>query len=136
MSGGSFVDTNIWVYAHLEDAQDPRCATAWDFIRGRTDAVISAQVTAEYFNVMRRNAQDEARIERNITRMLRQCRVQSMDSNLVRRTLGVRKHYGFSIWDSQVVAAALEAGCDTLYTEDLQHGQVIDSITIIDPLRG
>jgi predicted nucleic acid-binding protein len=135
MSGGSFVDTNSWVYAHLEDAQDPRCERAWDFIRGRTDAVISAQVTAEYFNVMRRNAQDEAGIERNIARMLRQCRVQSMDSNLIRRTLDVRKRFGFSIRDSQVVATALEAGCDTPYTEDLQHGQVIDGVTIIDPLR-
>ncbi len=136
MSGGSFVDTNIWVYAHLEDAQDPRCERAWDLIRGRTDAVISAQVTAEYFNVMGRNAQDEARIERNIARMLRQCRVQSMDSTVIRRTLGVRKRYGFSIWDSQVVATALEAGCDTLYTEDLQHGQVVEGLTVIDPLRG
>ena len=40
-----------------------------------------------------------------------------VDTN--RRTLIVRKDYGFSIWDSQIVAAALEAGCDTLFTEDL-----------------
>ncbi len=42
----------------------------------------------------------------------------------------------FSFWDSLIVAAALEAGCSTLYSEDMQHGQVIDGrLTLIDPFR-
>jgi predicted nucleic acid-binding protein len=135
MPGGSFVDTNIWVYAHLKDPNEPRCERAWEFLQARTGAVISAQVTAEYFNVMRRNGQDEARIHRNIARMLKRCAVQPLDLAVIRRTLIVRKDYGFSIWDSQIVAAALEAGCDTLFTEDLQHGQVLEGLAIIDPLR-
>jgi predicted nucleic acid-binding protein len=135
MSGAEFIDTNIWVYAHQETPDDPRSALAWAFIHREADIVISAQVVAEYFNVMRRKDQEE-RIERNIARMLRRCRVQPLDSAVIRRTLAIRKRYGFSIWDSQIVAAALEAGCRALYTEDLQHGQVIETLTIIDPFQG
>jgi predicted nucleic acid-binding protein len=57
-----------------------------------------------------------------------------MDLAVIRTTLAIRGRYGFSIWDSQIVAAALEAGCDTLYTEDLQDGQVIEGVRIVDPL--
>jgi len=43
------------------------------------------------------------------------------------------QRYGFSIYDGTVVASALETGCRVLYTEDLQHGQVIDGLRIENP---
>ena len=47
----------------------------------------------------------------------------------------VRSAHGFSYWDSLILAAALEAGCSTLYSEDMQHGQIVDeSLTILNPL--
>jgi predicted nucleic acid-binding protein len=136
MPGASFVDTNIWVYAHLDAPNDPRCERAWDLIHRQSALVISAQVVMEYLNVMRRNGVDEERLQRNIARMLHQCTVQPLDTGVIRRTLAIRGRYGFSIWDSEIVAAALEAGCRTLYTEDLQHGQVIETLEIVNPLQG
>ena len=48
--------------------------------------------------------------------------------------LDVVQRYGFSLYDSMIVAAALSAGCRSMYTEDLQHGQVIDGrLTVINP---
>jgi len=135
MSGAEFVDTNIWVYAHQDTPDDPRSALAWAFIHREVDIVISAQIVAEYFNVMLRKDQEE-RIQRNIARMLKRCRVQALDSGVIQRTLAIRKRYGLSIWDSQILAAALEAGCRTLFTEDLQHGQVIETLEIVDPFQG
>jgi predicted nucleic acid-binding protein len=135
MPGASFIDTNIWVYAHLQDSNDPRCGRAWALVQRSPGAVISAQVTSEYFNVMRRNGTEEPRIARNLNRMLNRCVVQPMDLAVIRSTLAIRGRYGLSIWDSQIVAAALEAGCDTLYTEDLQDGQVIEGVRIVNPLR-
>ena len=41
--------------------------------------------------------------------------------------------HGLRIYDSLIIAAALEAGCDTLYSEDMQHGQVIEGIRIENP---
>lgn len=43
------------------------------------------------------------------------------------------RRYGFSYYDSLIVAAALDAGCKTLYSEDLQHGQQVEGLTIVDP---
>ena len=49
--------------------------------------------------------------------------------------LQIRKVYGFSFWDSAILAAARTLGCDRVYTEDLAHGQVVEGLTIIDPFR-
>ncbi len=75
---------------------------------------MSAQVASESFNVMRRNGTEEPRIQRNLSRMRNRCVVQPMDVAMIRTTLAIRGRYGVSIWDSQIVAAALAAGCDTL----------------------
>ena len=52
---------------------------------------------------------------------------------LYMRALEVRERYGFSFYDSLIIAAALEAGCTRLYTEDMQHGQRIQGLTIHNP---
>ena len=52
---------------------------------------------------------------------------------LYRSGLQVQARYGFSFYDSLIVAAALEAGCATLYSEDMQHGQQIQGLTIRNP---
>lgn len=56
---------------------------------------------------------------------------------MLETALSLRQRYGFSFWDCQIAAAALGAGCDTLLTEDLQHGQRLDGrLTILNPLHG
>jgi predicted nucleic acid-binding protein len=50
-----------------------------------------------------------------------------------RHALGLSRRYGFSIGDSLILAAAQQAGCTTVYSEDLQHGQTIDKLTIVNP---
>ena len=52
---------------------------------------------------------------------------------LYRGGLRIRARYGFSFYDSLIVAAALEAGCTTLYSEDMQDGQRIEGLTIRNP---
>jgi predicted nucleic acid-binding protein len=49
------------------------------------------------------------------------------------QALRIAERYGFQIYDSLIVAAALEAGCTTLYSEDMQDGQSIDTLTIRNP---
>lgn len=50
------------------------------------------------------------------------------------RAIGVAQRYGFSWFDSLIVAAALECGCQTLYSEDLQHGQLLDTtLRVVNP---
>jgi predicted nucleic acid-binding protein len=45
----------------------------------------------------------------------------------------IAKNHGFSFYDALIVAAALEAGCDTLYSEDMQHGRVIGRLILCNP---
>jgi predicted nucleic acid-binding protein len=47
--------------------------------------------------------------------------------------LRISKRYGFSIWEGLIVAAANQARCSTLLTEDLQHGQIIEGLRIENP---
>jgi predicted nucleic acid-binding protein len=49
------------------------------------------------------------------------------------RAVEVRTRYRYSFYDSLIIAAALEAGCTRLYSEDLQHGQRIERLTIVNP---
>ena len=53
--------------------------------------------------------------------------------SVIRGALRIRQVYGFSYWDSAIVAAALELRCDRVYTEDLTHGQVVEKLTIFNP---
>jgi predicted nucleic acid-binding protein len=54
---------------------------------------------------------------------------------LYRRALGVQARYRYSFYDSLIIAAALDAGCSRLYSEDLQDGQRIEELTIENPFR-
>ena len=50
-----------------------------------------------------------------------------------RDTLSLQGHYGYSFYDSLIIAAVLEAGCTRLYSEDLQHCQQIQGLTVLTP---
>jgi predicted nucleic acid-binding protein len=136
MPADSFVDTNIWVYAHLRKINDPRHPLALSFVKRLKNGVISPQVVAEYYNVMLKNGKDDTWIQANIASMLGFTRMQQLDGVAVQHALAIRNRYGFSYWDCQIVAVALEAGCTELYTEDMQAGQIIEGVlTLVNPLR-
>jgi len=61
----------------------------------------------------------------------RRCRIINTGLECHRTASRLRSAYQFSFWDSLIVAAALEAGCNVLNSEDMQHGQVVDKELII-----
>lgn len=140
MNARNFIDTNVFVY-QLERIDTRKAAIADRLIRqGMTNgtACISFQVIQECFNTALRKAdipltENELRryLELVLTPLLR---IHSSIS-LYHSSLDIHSRYGFSYYDSLIVAAALEAGCTRLYTEDLQHGQQIQQLTIVDPFR-
>ncbi|MBY0577794.1 MAG: PIN domain-containing protein [Burkholderiales bacterium] len=54
------------------------------------------------------------------------CKVEIIIPATMRRALDISGKYGFSWYDSLIVASALGAGCDTIYTEDMHHGQILE----------
>jgi len=126
-----FLDTNILVYATLAD--DPRRAAAERaFDAGGT---ISVQVLNEFTNVARGKLKRSwAKIEATLELIKGKVdRVRSMTVVTHDRAVILARDHGFSYYDALILAAALEAGCDTLLTEDMQHGRVIDGLTIRNP---
>lgn len=135
-ASSAFVDTNIWVYAHLKAPGDARHERALALVQSRAGLVISPQVVAEYYNVMLRNAQTDAWIQANLRAMFARSRLQPANADVLSMALDLRNRHGFSFWDCQIVAAALLARCTTLLTEDLQHGQLVEArLRVTNPFR-
>jgi len=138
MSGVDFLDSNVFVYA-VDNASPAKQAVALHLLRQahtHQSAVISFQVVQETLHVMRRKFRvvakppDTLDFLRNVLAPL--WRVQP-SVPLYARALDVQERYQFSFYDALIVAAALEGGCARLLSEDLQHGQRIDGLTITNP---
>lgn len=133
-----FLDTNLFVY--LFDQRDPqKQSRAAELIHGAIaggNAIISAQVVQETLNVITRKLPVPAKHE-DAAQFLRDLLLPLWRINptprMFERGLEIQHRYGFSFYDGMILAAALEGGCRRLMTEDLQHGQVIDGLTITNP---
>jgi len=126
-----FLDTNILLYllsdeSHKADRAEEVVAAG---------GVISVQVLNEFVAVASRKLHMPWAEIREVLGVVRQvCRVEPLTLETHDRGVVVVQRYGFALYDSMIVAAALLAGCETLYSEDLQHGQRIDDqLTVINP---
>jgi len=79
MPGAEFVDTNIWIYAHLRKPNEPRNRIALDLVSYLDNGVISSQVMAEYYNVMLRSGQNGHWIQENLEIILGYVRLQPLN---------------------------------------------------------
>ena len=141
MSASNFIDTNVFVY-HL-DASDPRKhVVAGDIVRDalRTqDGCISYQVVQECLNVVSSKARvplTPEQAQAYLDAVLAPLMQVGASTELYHRALGIRVRWRYGFHDSLVIAAALAAGCTRLLSEDLQHGQRIESLTLVGPFRG
>lgn len=127
----AFIDTNVVIYA-LGPASTKTTLAAPLFAGNPS---ISTQVLSETANVAaRRLALPVLDIRTLVSTLEAMCRVEIITPATIHIALDLMARYGFSWYDSLIVATALAAGCDTLYTEDLQHGQIIESrLTVINP---
>jgi predicted nucleic acid-binding protein len=101
------------------------------------NGVISVQVLNEFTSVSRRKFGLSSSECREILGTVRAvCETQPLTVESHDLGIEVSERYGFSVYDSMIVAGALLAGCKTLYSEDLQHRQVIDGkLTVINPFK-
>jgi predicted nucleic acid-binding protein len=133
MKDRAFFDTNILIYAFSNDALRKEIANAL-FDKG---GVVGVQTLNEFVNVAVRKLAapwDQIADWLSIVRTLCPEPVP-ITYEVHSRALQIMKRYKFGIYDSLVIAAALEADCDILYSEDMQNGQIIDDVTIRNPFR-
>ncbi|NOY69082.1 MAG: PIN domain-containing protein [Deltaproteobacteria bacterium] len=132
-----FLDTNIIVYSFDPNISDKQCVARRLIHSALTGSgCISYQVVQEFMNVATRKFKTPLSIQ--------DCKIYLNDVlaplceifpgiEFFSYALQIRERWQFSFYDSLIVAAALQANCTILYTEDLQHGQLINGLTITNP---
>jgi predicted nucleic acid-binding protein len=134
MPAKDFLDTNVLIYAVAKN--DPRALKAETLLA--SGGVVSVQSLKEFASVARRKLGMSWKEVKELLDLI--CILcpdpvpVSLDTH--RGALAIAEKYGYSIYDALIASAALEAGCKTLYSEDLQDGQIINrQLTIRNPFR-
>lgn len=131
MPAEAFFDTSV--IAYLLSADDPRSTIAEQLLL--EGGAISVQSLNEFINVARRKTRmswDEVEELLGDIRLL--CNGPfALTVGTHEAALQIAKRYKYHIYDSQIIASAIDAGCTVLYSEDMQHGQRIGSLTIRNP---
>jgi predicted nucleic acid-binding protein len=132
-----FVDTNVLIYALDEtDHKKRQAAMAWKTALwksrgGRT----SFQVLQEFYVKAMHKWPSSRNATRAEVRDLLAWRPVAVDAGVLHQAWQIQDRYQFSFWDSLIVAAAKAASCGYLLTEDLQHGQDLDGLVVVNPFQ-
>ena len=140
MKDSVFVDSNIWLYAMAQSDDAPgdiRSTKAKAFLLSLPRPWVNSQVIREVCcNLRKKSCADEAAIKSYVLAWYQNCEVVTSNVEQFLLASQLRQDGGFSYWDSLIVAAALDAGCTTLYSEDMQHGRVLlGQLTIVNPFQ-
>lgn len=135
MTGLCFADSNIAVYA-FDDAQPHKQSIAQglvaDLLQART-LVVSTQVLNETYVVLTRKQKLPRKQAYEAVQFLAHAQVLPVDLGLTQRAMKRHEREELQYWDALIVEAALEAGCTTLYSEDLQDGRRYGKLTVKNP---
>jgi predicted nucleic acid-binding protein len=94
----------------------------------QSDAVISSQVISEFISIcVQKRLLNIEEVSEAAHGFMRALRLVPIQKSTIANALKLIKKYKFSYWDSLIAATALENDCSVLYTEDLQHGQLINN---------
>lgn len=133
MPVADFLDSNVVIYAYGTDPA--KKARALDLLAGAP--TLSTQVLNETVAVLRRKqlmAGDL--IATAVDELAAWCRIAQVGIATIKHAVGLMNRYQLSYYDSLIVASAMEAECTVLYSEDMQHEQVIDGkLTLVNPFR-
>jgi predicted nucleic acid-binding protein len=138
MTGCKFIDTNILLYANDKSAgiKQTKAANLLRELWENQQGTLSTQVLQEFFyNATRKLSLPlNVPVARSIVEAYSVWLKAPITDATILGAIDLHASLGFSFWDSLILKAALDMGCDTLYSEDMQHGQVIDNrLTIVNP---
>lgn len=132
MSGEAFIDTNVLVY--LLGSDDRKAAVANAVLAA--GGVISVQVLNEFANVARRKAGlDWAELNEMLVIFKQAFEVRPVDLATHESGVRIAERSRLSLYDAMIVAAALQADCKTVYSEDMQDGMAVGGVTVRNPFQ-
>jgi len=140
MTGKSFVDTNILVYAYdrMSGVKHDRALAIVQRLWETGEGVLSTQVLQELCVTLQRRVANPASIEkiREIVRTFLAWQVVVNTPESVLRALEIEERHTISFWDALIVQAAESAGATVLYSEDLAAGRSYGAVRVVNPLVG
>jgi predicted nucleic acid-binding protein len=133
----AFIDTNILIYAISTEPTEATKAAAAQNLLSSANWCWSAQVAAEFVKATtssRRPVWLSLLDAEQWIDIWLAFPLIAIDAAIVKDAIRLARHFQVSYFDAQIIAAARSQGCGTLYTEDLNHGQVYDGVTVKNPL--
>ena len=140
MKTSVFFDTNVLVYMFdpREDFKRKRARSFFRFSLMKWHTFISIQVLGELFVILRSKIEPKppiSKIEKILQFLQDNSQVVGLERNDMWKAINIVKRYNFKYWDSLLLAVALRCGCRYFFSEDLSHGQKIEEMRIVNPLR-
>lgn len=131
-----FVDTNILVYSlHSNDPKvKEKARLRLEELEKTRDGVISTQVMQEFYVVASKKIGVAPLLTKKILQKFENFEVVAIVPRLIYEAIDCSVTAEISFWDALIIVAAQSAKCDTLWTEDLNPGQVIRDVRIVNPL--
>jgi len=127
------LDTNILLYAASGAVTEKEKRAEARALLARDGGGISVQVLAEFYvNATAKFKLPEDTVIR-ILESLENYPVLPISESVFWSALGIAKRHQISYWDSAIIAAAVELGCETVYSEDLNHGQLYAGVRVVNP---
>jgi len=122
----------------MQSSDEPeKCGVSKNAI-GAYDCCVSTQVLNEVCNVLTKKLKmrtDE--VKKIIKGINSNCKVGLVNHDTVQKALDLKDKYGYSYYDSLIIASAIESGCEKLFSEDMQDGQIIEStLEIVNIFKG
>ncbi|MBX9255315.1 PIN domain-containing protein [Desmonostoc muscorum CCALA 125] len=135
MSNNIFLDTNVWIYLYAKNPPEKYQKFAEIIKNNSSLLLISTQVLGELFHVLTlKNFTSKTDAITIISDIINTFPVQAISTTEVIQALEINAQYNYSYWDSLIIATALLGKCSIIYSEDMQHNQLIDNkVRIVNP---
>ncbi|MEA2011172.1 MAG: PIN domain-containing protein [Actinomycetota bacterium] len=135
MSGRSFIDTNVLVYAFDSSEPEKQQMALEALAKSGDRSVLSTQVLSEFYVVATRKLANPvaSRVAADVVDQLSRLPIVDTDTSLVRSAIDISVRSQISYWDGLIVAAAIASGCDRILTEDLSTGATFNGVEIVNP---
>ena len=132
-----FIDTNILIYS-IDSSEKRKLKRSRELlkslIKSRT-GVISTQVMQEFYVTCVKKLKIEPKSAKKMLGTLGVFEVVDVVSKTIEEAVDISILNEVSFWDSLIIAAAVNANCEELWTEDLNSGQKINGVAILNPLK-
>jgi predicted nucleic acid-binding protein len=132
-----FVDTNILIYSidQFDPEKRQRCRALLRTLKNDLRGVISTQVMQEFYVAATKKLGAEPLVVKDILNSFERFETVIIKPDIIKEAIDCGIINRLSFWDALIVAAAESANCETLWTEDLNHDQVIRGVRIENPIK-